>query len=72
MRLYRSQFEFLDYAHIVDTLARAHAALVPSATACEVFCPMRKDAFLATAEELVLDDPAGCDEVLLTPPPTLP
>ncbi|MCA8949823.1 MAG: PIG-L family deacetylase [Planctomycetes bacterium] len=72
IRLYASQFEFLDYAHIVDTLARAHAPLAPGATACEAFCAMHTQGFLATVDELALDDPAGCDEVLLTPPPTMP
>ncbi len=72
IRLYESQFEFLDYAHIVDTLARSHGPLAPGATACEVFCAMHTAGFLATVDELALDDPAGCDEVLLTPPPTMP
>lgn len=72
MRLYASQFEFLDYALIVDTLARSHAALAPGASACEVFCPMSAAGFLETVASLALDDPADCDEVLLTPPPTLP
>lgn len=72
IRLYESQFEFLDYAHLVETLARSHAPLSPGAEACEAFCAMHTDGFLATVAELALDDPAGCDEVLLTPPPTMP
>lgn len=72
IRLYRSQFEFLDYAHIVDTIARSHASLAPGATACEAFCASTADGFLATVDGLALDDPgADCDEVLLTPPPTM-
>ncbi|MCA8977791.1 MAG: PIG-L family deacetylase, partial [Planctomycetes bacterium] len=72
IRLYRSQFEFHDYAYIVDTIGRSHAPLVPGAVACEAFCAMSAEGFLQTEAELALDDPADCDEVLLTPPPTLP
>jgi LmbE family N-acetylglucosaminyl deacetylase len=72
IRLYASQFEFLDYAHIVDTLARSHASLAPGASACEAFCAMRAEGFLETVAELALDDASVCDEVLLTPPPTMP
>lgn len=73
IRLYRSQFEFLDYAHIVDMLARSHASLAPGATACEAFCACTTEGFLQTVDGLALDDPgADCDEVLLTPPTTMP
>jgi len=72
IRLYKSQFEFLDYAHIVDTLAKAHASLAPGATACEAFCAMHAQGFLDTVAELALDCASACDEVLLTPPPTMP
>jgi len=72
IRLYRSQFEFLDYAHIVDTLARAHSSLAPGATACEAFCAMTAEGFQQTMAQFAFDDIADCDEVLLTPPPTMP
>lgn len=72
IRLYASQFEFLDYAYLVDALGRSHAALAPGATACEAFCAMHTAGFLETVDGLALDDPAGCDEVLLTPPSTMP
>ena len=72
IRLYASQFEFLDYAHLVDALGRSHAPLVPGATACEAFCAMHTAGFLETVASFALDDDAGCDEVLLTPPPTMP
>ncbi|MCR9246297.1 MAG: PIG-L family deacetylase [bacterium] len=72
IRLYESQFEFLDYAMIVDALGRSHAPLAPGATACEAFCAMHTSGFLATVDEFALDDPADCDEVLLTPPDTMP
>lgn len=68
VRLFRSQFDFLDYAHVVETKARTYASLVPGATACEVFCPMTAERFLETEAEFALDDVAGCSEVLLTPP----
>lgn len=68
VRLFRSQFDFLDYAQVVETKARTHASLVPGASACEVFCPMTAERFLDAEAEFALDDVAGCSEVLLTPP----
>jgi LmbE family N-acetylglucosaminyl deacetylase len=73
IRCYASQLEFVDYVHLVQAVATSHAPLLPGASAVEAFCPMATDGFLALVDSLALDDPAsGVDEVLLTPPPTLP
>lgn len=73
MALHASQLAFIDYVHLVHTLGALHAPLIPGATACEAFCAMRTDAFIDAVDELALVDPGACgDEVLLTPPPSMP
>lgn len=73
IRCYASQLAFVDYVHLVGAVAQSHAPLLPGASAVEAFCPLTASAFLDLVDGLALDDPAsGVDEVLLTPPPSLP
>jgi LmbE family N-acetylglucosaminyl deacetylase len=73
IRCYASQLAFIDYVHLVHAVATGHAPLLPGASAVEAFCPMKAEDFVTFVDTLALDDPAsGVEEVLLTPPSSLP
>lgn len=74
LALYESQLELFDYLGFTQQVAHFHAPLGPEgARFCEVFCPFRADAYIATVKELDLASPTSRETiVLLTPPETMP
>jgi LmbE family N-acetylglucosaminyl deacetylase len=73
MRCYRSQLAILDYLEVARLRAALHAPLVPGASACEVFWPVRGEAYLDIVGAADLASPAAQRTIaLLTAPETLP
>lgn len=73
MRCYRSQLEILDYVEVARLRAAVHAPLAPGARACEVFWPVRGDAYVELVRAADLASPAAQQTLaLLTVPETMP
>ncbi len=68
-----SQLRLFDYRAMAHQRAVLHAALAPGATHCEVFWPVRGDAYVEIVAGIDLASPAAQETiVLLTPPETMP
>lgn len=70
---YPSQLALFDYVAMTRMRAALHAPLAPGAAACEVFWPVRGEAYVELVAGLDLASPASRETiVLMTPPETLP
>jgi LmbE family N-acetylglucosaminyl deacetylase len=70
IRLYASQVALFDYPTFAESVARWNAVLVgPQCRAAEVFCPFKREAFLAQVGSFDLSGAdSDCTNVLLTRP----
>ena len=70
---YRSQLALFDYRTMASQRAALHAPLAPGARACEVFWPVRADAYVDLVAAADLGSPEAQETiVLMTAPETLP